>query len=451
MKSKDKKSLTRLPTRPLERNLRLARLGLSSGTQIAAHSLANLFRGKQAQRESDRAFYLEQAHALADELGRLKGSVMKAGQMLSLYGQYFLPEEAVQALSSLQDDTPAVEWSVLAPLLEHALGRSRLRELEVDPAPLAAASLGQVHRARRKKDGLELCVKIRYPGVAEAIESDVRTLQRLVTMTRMAPQGLDLAPVFDEVREMLHRETDYGAERRFTEDFGQRLMGDRRYVVPRVIAEYCSDIVLTTTFESGLHVRDAMVQALPQTRRNALGAAALELFLMEFFCWGQVQTDPHFGNYRIRLGGEGSDPLVLLDFGATRVFGRGFIEGYAQIVRGAMNHDRTAVSTGARAIGLTQAGFPDAALDGFAELCQLIVEPFATDTVYDWGGSDLPQRTAASIARNALSRHFRLPPREIVFLHRRLAGVFILLATLRVQLDARSRLLQHLDETMARN
>ncbi|MEK6805307.1 MAG: AarF/ABC1/UbiB kinase family protein [Pseudomonadota bacterium] len=450
MKDKDKKSLTRLPTRPLERNLRLTRLGLTAGSQIAVHSVANLFRSRKSQKESDRAFYREQAQNLAEELGQLKGSVMKAGQMLSLYGQYFLPEEAVQVLSGLQDDTPAVEWKVLAPLLEHALGHERLRELDIEQTPLAAASLGQVHRARRKRDGLELCIKIRYPGVAEAIESDVRTLQRLLAMTRMAPPGLSLESIFDEVREMLHRETDYGAERRFTEDYGRRLAHDSRFVVPRVIGEYCSDTILTTTFESGLHVKDAATQALSQSRRNALSASALDLFLTEFFSWGQVQTDPHFGNYRIRPSEQG-DRLVLLDFGATRIFGRGFIEGYAQIVRGALRDDRAGVGEGAEAIGLMQSGFPQAVQDGFSELCGLIVEPFKSDSVYDWGRSDLPQRAASSVARNALSRYFRLPPREIVFLHRRLAGVFILLATLRAQLDGRSILLQHLPDKVARH
>lgn len=438
----DKKSLTRLPTRPLERNLRLTKLGLTAGTQIAAHSFANLFRSAKGAQESDRRFYREQAQQLANELGQLKGSVMKAGQMLSLYGQYFLPEEAVQVLSGLQDNTPAVAWKALLPMLERSIGRARLRELEIDPEPLAAASLGQVHRARRKRDGLELCIKLRYPGVAEAIESDVRTLQRLVAMTRLAPAGLNLEPIFDEVREMLHRETDYNAERRFTEDYARRLADDTRYAVPTVIADYSSDTVLTTTYESGLHVKDAQVQALSPARRNALGAAALELFLNEFFAWGQVQTDPHFGNYKIRLG-EGGDQLVLLDFGATRVFGRGFIEGYADIVHSALQRDRAGLSRGAQAIGLMQPGFPAAVLDGFAELCGLIVEPFR-GTNYDWAASDLPQRTTASIARNALSRHFRVPPREIVFLHRRLAGVFILLATLGTTLDAKALLTQHL-------
>ncbi len=445
MSNKDQKILTRLPTRPLERNLRLTRLGLTAGSQIAVHSVANLFRSAKSQRASDRTFYRDQAQALADELGRLKGSVMKAGQMLSLYGQYFLPEEAVQVLSGLQDDTPAVEWRALAPMLQRALGRERLRELEIDETPLAAASLGQVHRARRRKDGLQLCIKLRYPGVAEAIESDVSTLHRLVVMTRLAPRGLNLEPVFDEVREMLHRETDYGAEARFTEDYAARLAGDVRYAVPRVLTEYSSDTVLTTTFEQGLHVKDPQVQGLPQARRDALGAAALELFLRELFAWGQVQTDPHFGNYRVRFC-PNEDRLVLLDFGATRIFSRGFVEGYAQIVRGALDKDRAQLEQGAQAIGLMQPGFPPEVLEGFAELCDLIVEPFQKGRVYDWGRSDLPQRTTSSIARNALSRHFRVPPREMVFLHRRLAGVFILLATLRAKVDGRAALLQHLSD-----
>src|SRR5581483_3684266 len=107
-----------------------------------AHSIANIFRGEIRRSEADRAFYRRQAKVLADELGRLKGSVMKAGQMLSLYAQYFLPAEAVEVLATLQENTQPVHWSLLKPVLERALGRTRLAELEVDERPLAAASLG---------------------------------------------------------------------------------------------------------------------------------------------------------------------------------------------------------------------------------------------------------------------------------------------------------------------
>ncbi len=450
-----KGSISALKTKPLERSVALTRLGVGAGAKIMAHSIANIFRGEVGRDEANREFYRRQAQVLADELGKLKGSVMKAGQMLSLYGQYFLPEEAVVVLSSLQDDTPPVDWQVVRPVLERALGRKRLAELDVDERPLAAASLGQVHRARRRSDGLEVCVKIQYPGVADAIESDIRTLSRALIMTRLTPKGLDVTPVFNEVREMLHREVDYESERHFTETFARRLQDDPRFVVPRVLGEYCSDQVLTTTYEQGRHVRDAQVQALSQERRNQLGHAFLELFLTEFFDWGMVQSDPHFGNYRVRIGDDGVDRFVLLDFGATRIFGRGFIDSYADIVRGALARDRERLLRGALAIGLMQPGFPRDVVDAFAEMCEMIVEPFnaaddartprvlrGEDGAYRWGDSDLPMRSGRVAALNALSVHFRVPPREIVFLHRRLAGVFIMLATLRCELAGRESLLK---------
>lgn len=452
-----KGSISSLKTKPLERNIALARLGMGAGAKIAAHSIANIFRGENRRSQADRDFYERQARILADELGKLKGSVMKAGQMLSLYGQYFLPEEAVAVLSQLQDNTPPVQWKVVAPVLEKSLGRARLAELEIEQTPIAAASLGQAHKARRKKDGLELCVKIQYPGVADAIESDIRTLSRLLLMTRLTPKELDLEPVFAEVREMLLREVDYKSERRFTEQFAERLKDDPRFAVPRVIPEYSNDMVLTTTFEEGVSVRDDAVQQLSQERRNKLSWAFLELFLMEFFDWGMVQSDPHFGNYRIRPDGKGGDQIVLLDFGATRMYQKKFIGNYADIVGGAMQHDRERILKGAREIGLMKDGFPKGVLDAFVQMCELIVEPFDLHEQgrtppwllnahgeYRWHESDLPMRSGKVAAMNALSVYFRVPPREIVFLHRRLAGVFIMLATLGAELNAHDLLLRYL-------
>ncbi len=453
-----KPTMSSIKTGSLERNIALTKLGLGAGTKIVAHSLVNIFRGEVARTSADREFYQRQAQVLADELGRLKGSVMKAGQMLSLYGQYFLPEEAVEVLSGLQDDTAPVAWKVVAPVLEKSLGRQRLAELEIEETPLAAASLGQAHRAVRRSDGLQLVVKIQYPGVADAIDSDIKTLSRLLLLTRLSPKGLDLAPVFAEVREMLFREVDYHAEARFTEEFARRLAWDPRFVVPRVLGEYCSGQVLTTSFESGVSARDAEVRALPLARRNRIGFAFLELFLTEFFDWGLVQSDPHFGNYRIRIGTqEAEDRIVLLDFGATRRFDPRFVNAYRGIVRGALTADRAQILQGAEQIGLMRGTFPEPVLKAFAEMCQLIVEPFNgpddprtppqlrnNKGEYRWGASDLPMRTANVAARNALSVHFRVPPREIVFLHRRLAGVFIMLATLDVELNARDLLLQRL-------
>lgn len=454
-----KGSMQRLKTGSMQRNFALTRLGLGAGGQIVAHSLMNVFRGEIARSEANRSFYERQARVLADELGRLKGSVMKAGQMLSLYGQYFLPSEAVDVLAELQDSTQPVAWSVVAPVLEKCIGARRIAELEIDQEPIGAASLGQVYRARRRSDGLDLAVKIQYPGVAAAIDSDVRTLSRILIMSRLAPKGLDLKPIFAEVQEMLHHEVDYLQEREFTEDYGRRLADDPRFVVPRVLGEYSGDKVLTTTFERGVSVRHASVAALSQARRNRLAAAMVDLFLQEFFDWRQVQSDPHFGNYRFRLGARAKDDhIVLLDFGATRRFKAPFVNAYTQIVSGAVQREPQRILAGARGIGLMQDKFPQPVLDAFVRMCELIVEPFNDHSrdgtppsflnasgAYRWAESDLPMRAANVAARNALSVYFRIPPREIVFLHRRMAGVFIICAALKAEFNARAQLLKALN------
>lgn len=454
-----KTTIARLKTRPIERNLALAKLGMGAGAKIALHSLSNIFRGEISRSEADRRFYAEQAKVLAHELGQLKGSVMKAGQMLSLYAQYFLPEEAVAVLSTLQDSSTPVAWDFIVPQLEQSLGASLLRELEIDHTPIAAASLGQAHRARRRRDGLELVVKIQYPGVASAIDSDIKTLSRLISASRLTPKNFDLTPIFAEVREMLLRECDYAQERAWTEAFGRRLAGDPRYAVPQVLPEYSSAAVLTTTYESGCSVQDARVRELPQARRDALGLAFAELFLREFFEWRMVQTDPHFGNYRVRLDEQGHDRLVLLDFGATRAYEARFVRDYALIVRGALMQDAATIGLGAAAIGLIGRDFPAASLQAFADMCSRIVEPFEpqrappallnAEGAYCFGRSDLPMRVSQMAARNALSLSFQVPPREIVFLHRRVAGVFIALATLSAELDLRRPLARTLSAIAA--
>ena len=451
-----KPSIRRLKTRPRDRNWAMTRMGLSAGAHFAAHSVGNFFRSGSDRDERNRQFYQQQAQFLAEQLGELKGSVMKAGQMLSLYGQYFLPPEAVDVLSGLQDDTTPVDWSFLQPVIEDQLSAARRAELEIDERPIAAASLGQAHRARRKSDGLELVIKIQYPGVADAIDSDVKTIVRLLWLSKMVPRELSLDPVIAEVRDMLRREVDYEHEARATQAFAAKLADDPRFVVPRILPEYSGRSVLTMTYEQGVALRSEQVRNLPQTQRAELGRSFIWLFLREFFDWKMVQTDAHFGNYRVRLS-EGQAPqLVLLDFGATRHFSSAFVAGYREVVAGAVERDQQRLVAGAESIGLMSSGFPAETLKAFAELCYTIVEPFMIgtdhpppaalvgDLGYRYGQTDLPRRVTQLMSRAALSRYFRIPPREIVFLHRRMAGAFIAQTVLDVEWDARELVLDAL-------
>ena len=443
-----------LETRPLFRNLAISRLGVGVGLRLGGHLLANAFRDDRGRDAADRAFYREQAAALAAELGRLKGSAQKAGQLLALLGQDVLPPEALATLAELNELSRPVAWSTLEPALRRALGRERMAELEFDETPIGAASLGQVHRARRRADGAQLCFKVQYPGVAEAIDSDVQSLGRLLMLSRIAPRDLDLHPLLGELRRLLHQEADYARERAFTEDYARRLAGDARFVVPRIYPEYSTPRVLAMSYEDGLGVQDAAVQALPLERRNRLAEALMELFLDEFFRWRVVQTDPNFGNYRFRLDATGHDRIVLLDFGATRGFSQSFVDGYRDIVLGALFRDTPRVVRGSIHLRMLRPKLPQEIYDGYALACRTLVEPFndhARDGTpkallnergeYRWRGSDMLGRASAATARNAMTVHFRLPPPELVFLNRRLMGTFLMLGALGAELNARELLL----------
>ena len=451
-----------LQTGSLARSWSLARIGLGLGAQLTAHALRNVLRSEDERAAVNREFYRAQARALAAELGRLKGSVMKAGQLFALYGGYFLPEEVIAELACLQELAQPLAWPHIAAVLDAQLGVGRLTELDIEQTPIGAASLGQVHRARRRRDGVELCLKVQYPGVAETIDSDMRTLSRLLVMSRLLPHGLDLGPMLAELRAMLRQETDYGRERRFIEEYGRRLAADARFGVPRVYPEFCAPRVLAMSFEAGFDATDPAVQGLPLAQRNRLAAAFIELFLTELFEWRVVQTDPNFGNYRFQPQDDGDLRIVLLDFGATRTFPQAFVRGYANIVLGALRHDRARIVRGATAIGILDREFPPEMLETWARMCEAIVEPFDDPLqagtppallnahgAYRWGASDLPARAAAAAARTTRAVTFRMPPPELLFLHRRLSGVFVMLAALRAEFNAGAQVVQALERACA--
>lgn len=458
-KQTDKASLQSLKTKPWQRNMSMTLMGAGTGMRAAGHGLGNLFRSSDKREQANRDYMVREVQYFVDQLGQLKGSVMKAGQMLSLYGQYFMPPEAVEILQSLQDDTVHVDWAVVQPVVERSLGPDKMAQLEIEREPIAAASLGQAHVAWVRGNERKLCMKIRYPGVDGAIDSDMKTIGRLLTLGQFFPEHLSPQTLLEEIREMLHREVDYAHEARMTRTFRERLKDDRRFIVPQLQNDYCTGELILMSFEEGASLRSAEVRGLPQTQRNALGQAFFELFCTEFFDWRLVQTDPHYGNYRIRLG-EGDPRIVLLDFGATREFPADFVKSYCHILLGGIQRNPDAVIQGACGIGLLEQRFPDSAkMDFYHMICQ-IMEPFCFehDDVrkemfteqgeYLWGKGDVFVEAGKLLSRAATSVHFKMPPREIIFLHRRLAGVYMLLGYLDCVLDMRPTLIQALQSVV---
>lgn len=432
--------MKRIKSGAFSRGFALARVSVAAGAKAASHAVSGIFSTEEEKSESLKKLVYEQVGLLARELGELKGSLMKVGQMLSMYGEHFLPPEANQLLKSLQSQSPPLEWAVIEKQLKRQLGE-KLAEIEVDPQPLAAASLGQVHRGRRKSDGRSLAIKVQYPGVDQAIDSDIRSLQSLLSMSRLIPKGPRYDELFHEVKSMLKLEVDYRKELEATDFFRKAFEGDMRYVIPETFPEFSTGRVLTTSWEPGLAVDSPEVLSLSQERRNALGLAALEIYFKELFELQQVQTDPHFGNYRIRPE-ESGDRLVLFDFGAIRKLSASFLVPYRKMIRAAISRDHSGVIQAAQEMGFLKKDDDEDLTDQFVDLCFLITEPFTGE--YDWGASDLPKRVARHGAKILVSFKLRVPPREVVFLDRKMGGIFIFLQMLRVKFDAAELLKRYL-------
>jgi predicted unusual protein kinase regulating ubiquinone biosynthesis (AarF/ABC1/UbiB family) len=376
-----------------------------------------------------------------------------------MYGEHFLPPEANQLLKSLQSDSIPLTWEAIEPTLKKQLPPEKLALLEIEKEALASASMGQVHRARIKATGESIVLKIQYPNVDRAIESDLKAIKTLLNTLKLLPKDFDIDPLFKEVRTMLEQETNYEIEAQLTEDYHKRLEGDKRFIVPRVIREFSGPKILALTFERGIRADDPLIQSLPQERRNKLATNFLDLYFKEIFEWGVVQTDPHNGNYRIRIDPQGHDQLVLLDFGATRAYKDEFFVPYRRMIRGALFNDREEFMREATHLGFVEPSDPPELIASFEMFCKEMVEPFiahddprntlglvGADGTYDWKNTDLPQRISKKVIQILRNHAWRTPPEEIVFLDRKIGGVFIFLSVLRAKIRARDLILKYIEK-----
>ena len=453
------KVVSRIKTGSVERRLHLASAGLFAGGRMATHIAANLLTGKEKKRQRRESMLAQQAAFLVSEMGKLKGSVVKIGQMMALYGEHFLPDEVTEALHAFEHQTTALKWPAIRKVLKQQLGSERLAELKVDRVPIGAASLGQVHRAVRIRDGRELCLKIQYPGVAEAVDSDLNGVAQLLRLTRVVKASGAFHDWLAEIRRMLHQEIDYLQEAEITQRFARRLQGDTRFLVPEIFPDYCTQSVLAMSYEPGYGITSPAVQKLSQERRNQISEGLLGLFFREMFSWHEVQTDPNFGNYRIQLG-EGSEPdrIVLLDFGAVNKYPAEIMTPINRVIAGAWRGDRKAILDGSTRLGFLSGRMPESTRDAYASLCSMMIEPVLGNKEcvpnhvlddqgrYLWKSSDLPARIVNKATRSAVSRYFEVPPKEFIFLNRKLMGVYTFMSALDARLDSSEMIADFLAE-----
>lgn len=412
------KKLNKIKSGFFSRQIGIAKLALKTGSAL----YKNRDQGIKDQLKNSIEKY---ASDIADELNVMKGSFMKAGQMLSLLGGSFLPEEAHKILKSLENKSSFLEWEQIKKQIPTAW----LDELEINQEPLAAASLGQVHLFT--EDQKDYAMKIQYRGVRKAIKNDVKALKLFMNALNLLPKEIDLNQVYKEIEEMLTEETDYLHEVKNTEKFEQKLIPFPIFKVPKVNHKFSNEDIITTEYLEGHSLHDLESLNLSEEQRNHLGREFMRLLFLELFVFEEIQTDAHFGNYLLI-----TEPELrwgLLDFGATKVPGKDFIKHYQELVILLSKKDREAFIDKLKEMGyISKEKASD--LDLFWEYANIIGAPFYEE-VYDWGKTDLSIQIYEYIPKIIKSISVGNPPSDSVFIDRKIAGVYFILQKLKARFD----------------
>jgi predicted unusual protein kinase regulating ubiquinone biosynthesis (AarF/ABC1/UbiB family) len=300
-----------LSTSVATRNARLAAIGARSGTRHAVHRMRTIAAPADERAALDAEHQLRTAADVAAVLGELKGAMMKLGQMAS-YLDDGLPEPVRIALAELQQDAPP-----MAPELCNEVVRAELGDVPArvfahwDPVPLAAASIGEVHRAVTH-EGREVAVKVQYPGVDEAIRADLVNTDILFRVLSLLFPGLDPKPLVEELRARLVEELDYRIEAENQRLFAEFYEGHPFIHIPAVVAEYSTGRVLTTELATG--ARFAEVEGWSQDERDMAAESIFRFVFRSIYRLHAFNGDPHPGNYL--FSGEGR--VSFLDFGLVK-------------------------------------------------------------------------------------------------------------------------------------
>jgi len=425
----------------LARGLRLSLASARAGGAFAIDGALKKIRGDARNKDTllDR-----EARQFARQLGRLKGSYVKIGQLLALLGEHFLPAPLTKALHELEAQTQPVAWAEMQSVFLSGLG-AHYSELEIETEALAAASLAQVHRARIASTGEQIVVKGQYPDLVALLNDDFNAVVAMLRLARWIPRSQDFDSWLSTLHKQLLAEVDYPREQRMAQTMSDALAKHPQLQrapvsirVPQFWPELCTVDVLTMEYVEGHRAASPAVAKIAQTARNELGKAMLQLFFAEVFDLGLVQTDPNFGNYLIN--DEGTE-LTLLDFGSVFELDHTVQTALCNTILAGLNNDDARLEKALVQLGCLPSNAGESARKTFKAFIGNLLEPLRSPETlppeflndeghYCWGRSGLINRTGQQVARSLTNREFAIPSGDFAMVARKLTGVFTFIAVL---------------------
>jgi len=420
---------------PSVRLSRLASFGQLAGGiagGMMAEGVRRLARGERPQM-SDLLLTPGNALRLTDQLSRLRGAAMKLGQMISLDAGDLLPAELTAILARLRDAAHFMPPAQLNQVLQTEWGKDwRRRFARFEATPVAAASIGQVHRATLP-DGRVLAIKVQYPGVAASIDADVDNVATLLRLSGLLPETLDVAPLLAEAKRQLREEADYLREADQMRRYGALLADHPAFVLPAPVAELSGERVLAMDFLPGQPI-ETLLQASQEVRDQAM-AALLELVLRELFEFGYMQTDPNFANFRWQAD---TGRIVLLDFGAARAVPDATVAAYRRLMHAGLAEDRAALRDALLAIGFVSPVTLERHSGSLDAMIDVLIGHLGRPGLFDFADRSFVaevRRHAETIAADRAAWH--IPPADTLFVQRKVSGTALLAVRMEARLPLR--------------
>ena len=427
---------------PTSRLSRIGRLGSLAGRiagNVVSQGAGQLLKGEKPALSS-LLLTPKNISNIADQLASMRGAAMKLGQLISMDAGDFLPEELAVILGRLRDDADPMPKDQLIATLNQSWGDKWQDDLlYFSFAPIAAASIGQVHKVITM-DGRMLAVKVQYPGVKKSIDSDVDNVATLIKLTGLVPKSLDINPLLQEAKAQLHQEADYMREadmlnryRALVESTDILCKGNNAFVIPQTFAPLTTSTVLAMDFIEAQDL-DALLNE-PQDVRDAVMTALMTLFFNEIFHFKLLQSDPNLANYQFKPD---TKEIVLLDFGATRDVPDAISAQYQALLNSAAANDRAMMQQAAFRIGLIDESHSQTQVDAVINIGMEACEAIRCEGAYDFGQSDLIARLHEKGMALTMEHNFwHTPPVDALFIHRKLGGLFLLAKRLKAKVDMR--------------
>jgi predicted unusual protein kinase regulating ubiquinone biosynthesis (AarF/ABC1/UbiB family) len=342
-----------IPTTRVGRTAKIGGLAAGQAIRQAGTHVGNVARTKDGRKAALERRHIEAAEQIVDALGHMKGAAMKLGQVMSFLDVGLIPEEYrdefQRKLGKLRDAAPTVTFKEMRKVIEAELDEPLKNVFEeFDEDPIAAASIGQVYRARLD-DGREVAVKVQYPGVAAAVRADLQNLGLILRLLKRIAPGMDPKAIGEEIRDRIEEELDYELEAQNQRTLARIFRGHPFIVVPDVITSLSRERVMVSEYVRGIGFEE--LKTYSQEERNRIGEILFRFYFGCLYRHREFSGDPHPGNSMLLEDGR----MAFLDFGLFKRMPPGTVELEIQVARAVIEGDAETIMR----LGTETGFFPD--------------------------------------------------------------------------------------------